>query len=96
MEPILNYDFFFYTRAMQEFFERLWLQKAANVAHRYDCAGHVSATPSSGGAFAGDWPGLLWQAVHLWRDRGGGALTTQSELLHAVRAPSQFFLQPER
>ena len=58
------------------------------MARRYDDAAHAwGASGTGGGVFVSEWAALAWQSVHLWRDRGGGALTTQSELIHSVRCP---------
>jgi hypothetical protein len=68
---------------MQEHFERLWLRKATNMARNFNPAN----TPHSAKQRTpevGDWADLVWQGVHLWRDRGAGAPGRQWELLYAV------------
>jgi hypothetical protein len=68
---------------MQEHFERLWLRKATNMARNFNPASTTHSTKQRTPE-VGDWADLVWQGVHLWRDRGAGAPGRQWELLYAV------------
>lgn len=75
---------------LQEHFERAWLRKAARVAEQFSAeqeaqhAQHAHHTAPEA-TFSNDWADLVWQSVHMWRNRGGGAPTTQAALVHNVR-----------